>query len=54
MTEVFVYPQTQPSLWLEHYATITWLLSMLFLAIVWAIFFQYGNFRYGINSWLLS
>lgn len=49
MTEVFVYPQTQPSIWLENYATVTWLLSMVFLAVVWALFFRYGNFRYGID-----
>jgi hypothetical protein len=32
MNEVFAYPQTQPTLWLENYATITWVLSMLILA----------------------
>jgi hypothetical protein len=49
MNEVFAYPQTQPTLWLENYATITWLLSMLILATAWALFFRYGNFKYGID-----
>lgn len=49
MNEVFAYPQTQPSIWLENYATITWILSMVFLAATWALFFRYGNFRYGID-----
>lgn len=49
MNEVFAYPQTQPSFWLENYATITWMLSMVFLAATWALFFRYGNFKYGID-----
>lgn len=49
MPEVFQYPMTYPSLWLDYYYLVTWFLSMLFLALVWAIFFRYGKFTYGVD-----
>ncbi|NTW48319.1 MAG: hypothetical protein HGB19_01025 [Chlorobiales bacterium] len=49
MSEVFSYPITQSEFWLNNYAVITWALGMLLLSVAWAIFFRYGNFKYGID-----
>ncbi len=49
MPEVFHYTMTYPALWLDYYYLATWFLSMLFLALVWAIFFRYGKFTYGVD-----
>jgi len=49
MPEVFHYTMTYPAFWLDYYYLATWFLSMLFLALVWAIFFRYGKFSYGVD-----
>lgn len=49
MTEVFHFPTAYPGWWLDTYFYGTWLLSMLVLAIGWAVFFRYGKFTYAIN-----
>jgi hypothetical protein len=49
MPEVFHYTMTYPAFWLDYYYLVTWFLGMLFLALVWAIFFRYGNFSYGVD-----
>ncbi|MGB0130816.1 hypothetical protein [Chlorobium sp.] len=49
MPEVFHYPMTYPSWWMDSYFTVTWVLGMLFLAAGWAVFFRYGKFTYGVD-----
>jgi len=49
MPEVFHYPSTYPAFWLDYYYIATWLVSMLFLALVWAVFYRYGKFSYGVD-----
>jgi hypothetical protein len=49
MTEVFSYPITQSEFLLENYYILTWTGGMLALGAAWAIFFRYGNFKYGID-----
>lgn len=49
MSEVFHYSMTYPAFWLNYYYLATWFLSMLFLALVWAVFFRYGKFTYGVD-----
>ncbi len=49
MPEVFHYPMTHSALWLDYYYLATWSLSMLFLALVWALFYRYGKFSYGVD-----
>ena len=49
MPEVFRYPMTFPSLWLDYYYLVTWTLGMLFLSIGWAVFYRYGKFTYAVN-----
>ena len=49
MPEVFHYPMTYPVLWLDYYYLATWTLSMLFLGLVWAVFYRYGKFSYGVD-----
>ncbi len=49
MNEVFSYPVTQSDFLLDNYYILTWTAGMLILGIAWAIFFRYGNFRYGID-----
>ena len=49
MPEVFHYPMSYPALWLDHYYLATWFLSMLFLGLVWAAFYRYGKFSYGVD-----
>ena len=49
MPEVFHYPMSFPALWLDYYYLATWTLSMLFLGLVWAVFYRYGKFSYGVD-----
>jgi len=49
MPEVFHYPMSYSAFWLEYYFIVTWCLSMLFLASVWALFFRFGKFTYGVD-----
>ena len=49
MPEVFHYPASYPALWLDYYFLATWLLGMLFLGLVWALFYRYGKFTYGVD-----
>jgi len=49
MPEVFHYSMTYSALWLDYYYLATWGLSMLFLALVWAVFYRYGKFTYGVD-----
>lgn len=49
MNEVFSYPVTQSAFLLENYYILTWTGGMLALGAAWAIFFRYGNFKYGID-----
>jgi hypothetical protein len=49
MNETFSYPLTQPAFLLENFYILTWTGGMLALGGVWAIFFRYGNFKYGID-----
>jgi len=49
MPEVFHYPMSYPAFWLDYYYIATWSMSMLFLASVWAFFFRYGKFTYGVD-----
>lgn len=49
MSEVYSYPITHSEFWLNNYAFISWTLGMLLLAVAWAIFFRFGNFKYGID-----
>ncbi len=49
MTEVFSYPITQPEFLLENYYVLTWTGGMLILGAAWAIFFRFGNFKYGLD-----
>lgn len=49
MPEVFHYPVTYPSWWMDFYYIVTWSLGMLFLATGWAVFFRYGKFSYGVD-----
>jgi|GEM_PF-157250 len=49
MPEVFRYPMTFPSLWLDYYYIATWTLGMLFLCVAWAVFYRYGKFTYAVN-----
>ncbi len=49
MNEVFSYPVTQSNFLLENYYILTWTVGMLLLGAAWAIFFRYGNFKYGID-----
>lgn len=49
MNEVFSYPVTQSNFLLENYYILTWTGGMLVLGAAWAIFFRYGNFKYGID-----
>lgn len=49
MSEVFQYPMTYPSWWLDYYYVATWMLGMVFLGIGWAVFFRYGKFSYGVD-----
>lgn len=49
MMESFTYPITQPEFLLENFYILTWTGGLLALGAVWAIFFRYGNFKYGID-----
>ncbi|NTV46705.1 MAG: hypothetical protein HGB11_09380 [Chlorobiales bacterium] len=49
MSEVYSYPITHSEFWLNNYAFISWTLGMILLSIAWAIFFRFGNFKYGID-----
>ena len=49
MLEVFSYPLTQSEFLIDNYALLTWSAAAVIIAAVWAIFFRYGNFRYGID-----
>ena len=49
MPEVFHYPASYPALWLDYYFLATWVLGMLFLGLVWAIFYRFGKFTYGVD-----
>ncbi|MGQ9804704.1 MAG: hypothetical protein ACUVRP_01325 [Chlorobiales bacterium] len=49
MNEVFSYPVTQSEFLLENYYILTWTGGMLVLGAAWAIFFRFGNFKYGID-----
>jgi hypothetical protein len=49
MPNVFYYPVSYPAWWLDYYYLATWALSLLFLGGVWAIFFRFGKFSYGID-----
>ncbi len=49
MQEVYSYPITYPEFWLNSYPYITWVFSMLFFSAAWAVFFKYGEFKYGID-----
>ncbi len=49
MPEVFHYPMSYPALWLEYYFFATWLMGMLFLGLVWALFYRFGKFTYGVD-----
>ncbi len=47
--EVYTYPITYPEFWLNSFAYTTWVFSMLFFSVAWAVFFKYGQFKYGID-----
>ncbi|WP_076791287.1 hypothetical protein [Chlorobium sp. KB01] len=49
MPEVFNYPVTYPSWWMDYYYLFTWAFGMLLLALGWAVFFRYGKFTYGVD-----
>jgi hypothetical protein len=49
MTDLFQYPMSFPGWWLDNYYYATWCLSMLFLGAVWAVFYRYGKFSYGVD-----
>jgi hypothetical protein len=49
MSEVYSYPITHSEFWLNNYAFISWTFGMLLLCVAWAIFFRFGNFKYGID-----
>jgi hypothetical protein len=49
MPEVFQYPMSYPTLWLDYYFIATWSFGMLFLGLVWAVFYRYGKFTYGVD-----
>ncbi|NTU45372.1 MAG: hypothetical protein HGA99_07590 [Chlorobiaceae bacterium] len=49
MQEVFNYPMTYPSWWMDYYYLFTWAFGMLLLALGWAVFFRYGKFSYGVD-----
>ena len=49
MPELFQYPMSFPGWWLDNYFYATWCLSMLFLGAVWAVFFRFGKFSYGVD-----
>jgi hypothetical protein len=49
MSDVFSYPVTQSNFLLENYYILTWTGGMLLLGGAWAIFFRFGNFKYGID-----
>ncbi|MDX2129962.1 MAG: hypothetical protein SFU91_13095 [Chloroherpetonaceae bacterium] len=49
MLEVYSYPLTQSEFLIDNYALLTWSGAAIIIALVWAIFFRYGNFRYGID-----
>ncbi|ACF13099.1 conserved hypothetical protein [Chloroherpeton thalassium ATCC 35110] len=49
MSEVYSYPITYPEFWLGSYAFFSWALGMFVLAAAWAVFFRFGQFKYGID-----
>jgi hypothetical protein len=49
MQEVFNYPISYPSWWMDYYYMFTWMFGMLILALGWAVFFRYGKFTYGVD-----
>lgn len=49
MPEVFHYPMSYPTWWLDYFYIVTWSLGILFLGLVWAIFYRYGKFTYGVD-----
>lgn len=49
MSEVYSYPITNSEFWLSNYFVVSWAIGLLFLAVAWAIFFRFGNFKYGID-----
>lgn len=49
MPDQFSYPLTYSSFWMDNYYMVTWAGGMLFLAVVWAVFFRYGKFTYGVD-----
>jgi hypothetical protein len=49
MSELFQYPVSFPGWWLDYFWLFTWMLAMLFLGGVWAVFFRYGKFSYGVD-----
>lgn len=49
MNEAFSYPITQSEFLLDNYYILTWAGGMTALGAAWAIFFRYGNFKYGVD-----
>ena len=49
MQQVFQYPLTYPTWWLDSYYFFTWLLGLSLLAVGWGVFFRFGKFSYGID-----
>jgi hypothetical protein len=49
MYDLFKYPMPYPGWWLDYYWLVTWTLAMLYFATVWAVFFRYGKFNYGVD-----